>query len=455
MRKDPAPRWPAWRGCWGSIFRLAARGRTNCPTSRYSSRIDRVRRETVSKRRPALAGRSVSLVALAAGWSALASCALIGSHPAPTPAPEAEAPPAPPAPRLADPVDTHKFELASPDDDVVGAVQITVASQQDTLPDIARRFNVGYEEIVRANPGVDPWLPGAGRSVVVPTRFVLPDAPRQGIVINVAALRLYYFPPHKKGEPQIVYTHPIGIGKVGWSTPQGATIVVSHVKDPIWRPSAALRKDHFNDNGEDLPAVVQPGPDNPLGKFELTLGWKSYLIHGTNKPYGVGLRSSHGCVRLYPEDIERIFAMVPNGTTVRVVNQPFLFGWHDAQLYLQAYTVLEDDKRDWSNAQKKLLAHSLPAHVQAALRAQGAAIDWQSVTVVTNAPRGVPVPVSGAGGTVELVLAAAPQVQNRIPDGSNWDGSDDTGTDGKSAQQLLSERESASAPVPASPAPGG
>ena len=408
----------------------------------------------VSKSRPALAGRSVSLVALVAGWSALTSCALIGSHPVPKAVPQVEAPPPPPAPRLADPVDTHKFELINPDDDLVGAVQITVASQQDTLPDIARRFDVGYEEIVRANPGVDPWLPGAGRSVVVPTRFVLPDAPRQGIVINVAALRLYYFPPHKKGEPQIVYTHPIGIGKVGWSTPQGVTSVVSHVKDPIWRPSAALRKDHFNDNGEDLPAVVKPGPDNPLGKFELTLGWRSYLIHGTNKPYGVGLRSSHGCIRLYPEDIERIYAMVTNGTPVRVVNQPFLFGSHDQQLYLQAYSVLEDDARDWDHAQKKLLTHALSARLQKTLQATGSQIDWQSVAAITHAPRGIPVPVTGADTSIESVLAAAPKVEDRIPDGANWDGTDDTGSDAQSAKQLLLEREPTTAQAPAARAPG-
>ncbi|MGC2459934.1 MAG: L,D-transpeptidase family protein [Steroidobacteraceae bacterium] len=384
--------------------------------------------------------------------SALASCALIGSHPVPRPAPAVEAPP--PVSRLAAPVDTHKFVLTNPDDDVVGAVQITIASPEDTLPDIARRFNVGYEEIVRANPGVDPWLPGAGRSVVMPTRFILPDAPREGIVINVAAMRLYYFPPHKKGEPQIVYTHPIGIGKVGWSTPQGATTVVSHVKDPIWRPSAALRKDHFKDNGEDLPAVVEPGPDNPLGKFELTLGWRGYLIHGTNKPYGVGLRSSHGCIRLYPEDIEKIYAMVTNGTPVRVVNQPFLFGSHDQQLYLQAYSVLEDDPRDWDHAQKKLLSHALVAHIQKTLQAAGSQMDWQSVAAITHAPRGIPVPVTGEDSRIEAVLAAAPKVENRIPTGANWDGIDDTGTDGKSAKQLLLEREPTTAQAPSARAPG-
>ena len=383
---------------------------------------------------------------LAAGIAALAGCALIGSRPVPPPAVVDEAPPPPAVIKLPDPADTHKFTLDAAADDVVGSVQVVVASKEDTLPDIARRFNVGYEEITRANPGVDPWLPGAGREVVVPTRFVLPDAPRDGIVINVAAMRLYYFPPHKKGEPQVVYTHPIGIGKAGWSTPQGMTSVVSHVKDPIWRPSAALRKDHFNDNGEQLPAVVKPGPDNPLGKFELTLGWPSYLIHGTNKPYGVGLRSSHGCIRLYPEDIDKIFQMVPNGTHVRVVNQPFLFGMHEQQLYLQAYGVLEDDARDWNHAQKKLLTHALPPRIQKVLQDAGEQMDWQSVAAITHAPRGIPVPVSGSGNSIEAVLAAASRVENRIPDGADWDGTDDTGTDAESAKQLLLEREPGTTP---------
>jgi L,D-transpeptidase ErfK/SrfK len=413
-----------------------------------------VSRKTQSQRPLVRAYRSATLAVLAAGLGVLASCALIGSKPIPPPEEEVESPAAAPVPRLPAPIDTHKFTLNSPDDDVVGTVQITLASRDDTLPDIARRFNVGYEEIARANPGVDPWLPGAGRSIVVPTRFVLPDAPREGIVINVAAMRLYYYPPHKKDEPLIVYTHPIGIGKVGWSTPQGVTTVVSHVKDPVWRPSAALRKDHFNDNGEQLAAVVQPGPDNPLGKFELTLGWRGFLIHGTNKPYGVGLRSSHGCIRLYPEDIEKIYALVTNGTPVRVVNQPFLFGLHDQRLYLQAYSVLEDDARDWDHAQKKLLSHAMAAHIQKTLQAQGAQMDWQSVAAITHAPRGIPVPITGADNNIDAALAAAPKVENRIPAGANWDGTDDTGTDGNSARQLLLEREPTTAQAPTRPAPG-
>lgn len=366
------------------------------------------------------------LALTSAGALLLTGCALIGSHPIPKAPVAAQPAAAPAAPTLAAPIDTHKFVLDEPNQDVVGTVQVTIAAKSDTLLDIARRFNVGYEEIERANPGVDIWLPGEGRRVVVPTQFVLPAAPREGIVIDVAALRLYYFPPHRAGTPLVVYTHPIGIGKDGWSTPEGVTKVTARVKDPVWHPSQALRRDHFNDNGEMVPAVVPAGPDNPLGKYEFKLGWPSYLIHGTNKPYGIGLRSSHGCVRLYPEDIEKLYAMVPIGTAVRVVNQPFLFGWQGHQLYLQAYPVLDDDKRDWKHAQHRLMQRMVPQHVRTAMQREGVTIDWERVAALSAAPRGVPVPVTGpaAAGGLAAVLAAAPEVQNRIPDGANWKGDD-------------------------------
>jgi len=306
----------------------------------------------------------------------------------------------------------------------VGQVQVTVTSKHDTLPDVARRFNVGYEEIVRANPGVDVWLPGAGREIVVPTQFVLPSAPREGVVINVAAMRIFYFPPAKKGEKQVVYTHPIGIGKVGWSTPEGATKVVSKQKDPVWNPPASVRAEH-KANGEILPKVVPAGPDNPLGKYKFTLGWPSYLIHGTNKPYGVGLRSSHGCIRLYPEDVEKLFGMIGPGTPVRVVNQPFVFGWHDDQMYLQAYDVLEDDKRDWSKAQPKLLSKTLTPRIQAELKANGGTVNWARVAEITKDPRGLALSVSSVDQDIAAVIQSAPRVENRVPEGANWDGADD------------------------------
>lgn len=339
----------------------------------------------------------------------------------------------PPKPKYAEPVATLRFEIDPAQDDVVGTVQVTVASKADTLPDIARRFNVGYEEIVRANPKVDPWLPGEGREIVVPTRFVLPNAPRDGIVINLAAMRIYYFPARlvkgkrvalAAGEKQVVYTHPIGIGKIGWNTPEGRTTIIAREKDPTWRPSAAVRKEHA-ENDDPIPAVVGPGPDNPLGKFKFTLGWPSYLIHGTNKPYGVGLRSSHGCIRLYPEDIEAFFRMVPVGTPVHVVNQPYLFGWHEGQLYLQSLNVLEDDRRDWKRAQRKLLQKTISPRIEQVLKTQGLAIDWDAVARQAHEARGLPLSVTRSDARSEEAIAAAPRVENRVPKGSNWDGADD------------------------------
>lgn len=379
----------------------------------------------------------------------LSSCSLAPWHsdkqapPLPTPTPVVEAPPALPVPEA-----THRFLLPEDGSTVLGDVITVELSKDDTLPDIARRFDVGYEEIVRANPGVDPWLPGAGRRVVVPTQFVLPNAPRTGIVINVAAMRVFYFPKREAGKPAVVYTYPIGIGKVGWKTPEGTTRVTAKRKDPVWRPSVQLRKDKA-DEGDPVDAVVPAGPDNPLGKFEFVLGWPSYLIHGTNKPYGVGLRSSHGCVRLYPEDIEQLFSMTPIGTPVTVVNQPFVFGWRDNKLYLQPYTVLEDDPRNWQKAQKTLLAKSLSKQIGKDLKQKSLELDWEAVSEVTHRPRGLPVAVAGEAGTVDSVVASARQVANRLPDGSNWSGDDGT-ADAAGVQQLLSEQEPGPDAVPAS-----
>ncbi len=376
----------------------------------------------------------------------LAACSLFGPFrhaPAP-PAP----PPSPPAPPpLPLPVANERFELA-PGQDVVGVVQVVTVGPDDTLTDIARRFNVGYEEIVRANPKVDPWLPGAGREIVVPTQFILPDAPRTGIVINIAAMRIFYYPPVKHGERQVVITHPIGIGKVGWRTPEGVTKIVRRQKDPTWRVPVSVRKEH-HENGEDLEPVIGPGPDNPLGKYAFYLQWPSYLIHGTNKPAGVGLRSSHGCIRLYPEDIEQFFNMVPIGTQVRVVNQPFPFGWRDNELYLQPYGELEDDTRDWNKAQKKLLTRELAARLQQDLKSHHEQINWSLVSALTHDARGIPVPVSTPDASLEQVLAAAPRVQDVLPEGSTWDGKSDLPMDQASFNQLMSDIEPGSAP------PGG
>jgi len=403
---------------------------------------------------------------------ALSGCTLFKPVPKAAPPP----PPPPPAPVIPPPSQTERFELA-PGQDIVGQVQVTTVGKDDTLTDIARRFNLGYEEIVRANPGVDPWLPGAGRKVVLPTQFVLPNAPREGVVINIAAMRLFYFPPHKAGEPQVVITHPIGIGKVGWSTPEGVTKIVRRQKDPTWTVPVSVLKEH-RENGEELQRVIGPGPDNPLGRQAFYLQWPSYLIHGTNKPAGVGLRSSHGCIRLFPEDIAQLFDMVPIGTKVRVVNQPFVFGWRDNRLYMQPLDVLEDDTRDWKKAPRKLLSKSLASTLQKDLKAHNEQVDWDVVSALSKSPRGLPVPISAptaAGPTskpaaavpistaaatapvsapvataplstvaatgADQVVASATVVRNELPEGSTWDGKTDLPMDQATFNQMLSEIE--------------
>jgi L,D-transpeptidase ErfK/SrfK len=390
--------------------------------------------------------RAKRIAAAAVCVFTLAGCSLISEPFGRRGQKQAVAPPVPAEP-LAQA--QHRFEIDPAKDDVVGVVQITKATKEDTLSDIARRFNIGYEEVVRANPGVDPWLPGEGREIVLPTQHVLPNAPREGIVINVAAMRVYYFPKRKPNEKQVVVTHPIGIGKVGWATPEGVTKIVRKTKDPTWIPGPGVRAEH-KENGEILPPVVGPGPDNPLGNRAMYLGWPQYLIHGTNKPYGVGLRSSHGCIRLYPEDIEAVFEMVPVGEKVTVVNQPFVFGWHDNQLLLQSYGVLEDDPRDWQKAQKKLLSRALAARLQSQLKERKEQIDWETVSRLAHEPRGIPVAVSRAGASVEQVLAQAIRVRNALPAGASWDGKSNLPLDEQSFRELLSDSDPQQ--LPAGPA---
>src|SRR3984885_4182421 len=394
-----------------------------------------------------------------AGWLvALSLCAAGCSmfQPATPPLPPPAAPVAPPAPVLPKPTATHRFELTPEDGDLVGYVQKVTVGKDDTLPDIARRFDVGYEEMLLANPGVDAWLPGVGREVVVPTQFVLPPAPQGGVVVTFAAMRIFYSPPHKRGEPQVVYTHPLGIGRVGWKTPEGTTRIVAREKDPVWVVPESVRKEHAED-GDMLPAVVKAGPDNPLGEYAFRLSWPSYLIHGTNKPYGVGMRSSHGCMRLYPEDIAVFYDLIPIGTKVTVVNQPYLFGWRDGTLYLQAYSVMEDDSRNWDKNRKRLLANLMNPKQRQKIgqRIEGADndVDWQRVGDLAHSPRAVPVPVTGNLPGIDTVLDSSLLVENTLPEGSNWDGKTGLLVDEKTFNELVNGKsEAPPAAPPGSPA---
>jgi L,D-transpeptidase ErfK/SrfK len=324
----------------------------------------------------------------------LGGCSLLMPPREPTgPAPvQAPAAPDPQALRLSA-LDTRHFELAS-GQELIGETQVIFARHENTFSAIGRQYNLGYEEMRSANPGVDQWLPGEGTPIYLPTQAILPDAPRAGIVVNVPAMRLYYFErtkPAEAGGPEIVKvsSHPIGVGVEGWATPFGEGKVTGKARDPTWYVPASIRKEHA-ERGDPLPSVVPPGPDNPLGAYAMTLSLPGYLIHGTNKPAGVGMRSSHGCIRLYPEDIEALFPRVARGTAVRLVNQPVLAGWRGGQLYLEVHPPLAEEQHD--------LVAEADAALNRALERAGAAaatvtIDRAAIEKIVAEQRGIPLPV--------------------------------------------------------------
>jgi L,D-transpeptidase ErfK/SrfK len=233
------------------------------------------------------------------------------------------------------------FELGA-GSTVVGEIRRTYSRLEQTLPDIARNNSLGYYEIKRANPAVDTWTPGDRQEIVLPKQFVLPVAPHRGIIINIPEMRLYYFPQAGNGDTRKVITYPIGIGREGRQTPYVITKIIQKTEKPTWYPPESIRVEHAA-QGDPLPKMVPPGPDNPLGDFAMRLGLPSYLIHGTNKPYGVGMRVSSGCIRLYPEHIQALFQQVTLGTPVRIVNQPYKIGLQDDIIYLEAKPFLEED----------------------------------------------------------------------------------------------------------------
>jgi L,D-transpeptidase ErfK/SrfK len=234
------------------------------------------------------------------------------------------------------------YTLSSPDAVVVGEDRTVETVYEDTLYDLARKFSLGSEELIRVNPGVDPWLPGAGKKLIVPGRHILPPGPREGIVVNLPEHRLYYYPKPKRGGPIEVITYPVSIGKMDWRTPLGTTHVIQKQKNPVWYPPESVRKEHA-EAGDPLPATVPSGPDNPLGLFAMRLaaGNGTYLIHGTNNPIAVGLAVTHGCIRMYPDDVAALFPLIPVGTQVRLINEPIKVAWVDGELLLEAHPPVD------------------------------------------------------------------------------------------------------------------
>ncbi|MED5611203.1 MULTISPECIES: L,D-transpeptidase family protein [Pseudomonas] len=286
----------------------------------------------------------------------------------------------------AGPVSALELPLPAPGEDIVGQVQVIKAKYEDTFADLGQTYDLGYQEMLAANPGVDAWLPGVGTEVIIPTRFILPPGPREGIVINIAEYRLYYFPKGKN----VVYTYPLGIGREGWGSPIAHTNIVAKTKDPAWYPPASIRAEHAAD-GDPLPTVVPPGPDNPLGPYKMSLGVPGYLIHGSNKKFGIGTRTSHGCFRMYNGDVTELFPMVPVGTSVRIINEPYKFGRSEGKIYLEAHTPIDDHGNPSVVDKHTAVINALLKREDIANQMQ---MDWNVVREVVAAEDGLPVAIA-------------------------------------------------------------
>ena len=282
---------------------------------------------------------------------------------------------------------TVSYTLKAPDASLIGNLGKIQAENKDTLPDLARANGLGYQEIKLANPGVDTWLPGEGTEVVLPTLFVLPVTPHVGIVLNIPEMRLYYFPPQDSDQAAEVITHPIGVGRQGWSTPYMNTRIIQKKTRPAWYPPESIRKEHA-EQGDPLPKRVPPGPNNPLGNYAMRLGLPEYIIHGTNMPFGIGMRVSHGCIRLYPEDIKSLFQQVKLRTPVRIVNQPYKVGRYNDKIYLEAHPFMEEDAEQFEG--------NLTSVVEMLIKItgdRGYQVDWGLAQSVIAESNGIPVEI--------------------------------------------------------------
>jgi len=262
--------------------------------------------------------------------------------------------------------------------EVLGKIQRYSVKNNESLYEIGRTYKTGLNEILAANPGIDPYVPGKGTKIILPTSWILPDASRaRGMVINLSEMRLYYF--YKKHGEMMVRTYPIGIGDEGSDTPLGTFKVIEKIVDPTWFVPDSIRKEK-----PELPAVVPPGPDNPMGSHALRLSKRTVLIHGTDVPWGIGRRVSHGCIRLYPEDIVELFNLVPLNTRVTIVQQPVKVGVAHEKVYVEVYEDAELKAYDYLGKAKALLKKKYLYD----------RVNMNKLTAAVSKKRGFPVDVS-------------------------------------------------------------
>ncbi|MDR6235932.1 L,D-transpeptidase family protein [Pseudomonas oryzihabitans] len=295
-----------------------------------------------------------------------------------------------------------ELPLPPPGDDVVGQVQVIKAAYEDTFADLGVKYDLGYNEMVAANPGVDAWLPGAGTEIVLPTRFILPPGPREGIVINIAEYRMYYYP--KGGHS--VFTYPLGIGRDGWGSPVGVAKVVDKIKDPAWYPPESIRAEHAAE-GDPLPKVVPPGPDNPLGPYKIRLTMPGYLIHGSDRKFGIGTQTSHGCFRMYNFNVTELVGMLPIGTPVRIIDEPYKFGVSQGKLYLEAHQPV-NMKGDPTEIDRQAAVVNALIKRDDLLQANSL-VNWDTVRDTVQQQDGLPVEIAELpAGVVPGAVAKAP-----------------------------------------------
>ena len=279
----------------------------------------------------------------------------------------------------------RQFPLPKKGNDLVGENHSIRSTAVDTLVDISARYQLGYNLVRSVNPTVDSWLPGNGTKVLLPFKAILPAAERTGIVINVAEMRLYFYASSNPEETASVAIYPISVGRGGWETPVLNTRLAGRAKYPTWYPPPSIREEHAA-RGDLLPSAVPPGPANPLGKYLLLLDVPTYFIHGTNKSYGIGMQTTHGCIRMYSQDIEHLYKTALDNTPVNIINQRFKTGWLDGSLYLEVHPPLESDL----GSVPENLTSYIYALVAATKDLPQTVIDWDRLDDIVSKASGVP-----------------------------------------------------------------
>jgi len=303
--------------------------------------------------------------------------------------------------------------LPKPGDSVVGSVYQVKTTYGETAPMLARIHGVGYHELLWANPDVHSWMPGEGAQILIPRQYVLPGKIREGIVLNIAEFRLYYYEQSEDGRAQ-VRSYPVSIGRIDWLTPLGKTQVVDRLENPTWYPPASVRLEH-EARGDKLSKIVGPGPDNPLGKYALMLETPGYFIHGTNREEGIGMRVTHGCIRLRSRDIAELIFRISIGTPVEIVSIPIKVGLLDGVVYMEAHEKpLEEFPVRVGEPMLTEVDLAAPlAAMEAQLPPGDYVIYWEQVMEVVRLKRGVPV-VVGWNREIGEPPTGRPELQWRV-----------------------------------------